>query len=341
MLFEFMDFDYLSDGEIELIIEEKADAYEPKGYLPAYKYKIRLHNSKDRIGRIDIRIGHNRNTYYGGNIGYEIEEAYRGHHYAAKACRLVKKVAEAHGMDKVIITNSPSNIPSRKTCENLGARLLEIVDLPEDNEMYQLGDRQKCRYEWMIGKSKAVFLDLQGTLGGDGIGDISDFEFFTCSIEAIKLLNENGILAIIVTNQSHIAKGILTMSDFNNKVEILKKQLNKENTYLDAVYCCPHGRYDNCQCKKPLTGMVLQAQTDFNINLEECYVIGDMGMSDMVMAKAVGARAILVRTGVGEGSLTDFRHTWSNVEPDYIAENVLEAVKWIVKRETLLNPVLI
>lgn len=331
ILFEFLDFDYISDGEIDLIIEEKAEANEPKGYLPAYKYEIRLHNGKYRIGRIDLRVGHNKNTFYGGNIGYEIDEAYRGHHYAAKACMLVRKIAEAHGMDKVIITNNPSNLPSRKTCENIGARLVEIVDLPEDNEMYQLGDKQKCRYEWGIGSKKAVFLDLQGTLGGDGVGDIMDFEFFPFSIEAIKLLNECGIFAIVVTNQSHIAKGILTMSDFNNRVEALKEELSKENAHIDAVYCCPHGRNDNCQCKKPLTGLLLQAQSKFNIDFKESYVVGDMGMSDMIMARAVGAKAVLVRTGVGEGSLTDFRHTWIDVEPDYVAENVLEAVRWITR----------
>lgn len=168
-MFEFLDFDYLSDGEIELVIAEKAEDDELKGYLPAYKYEIRLHNCSDTIGRLDIRIGHNKNTYFGGNIGYEIEEAYRGHHYAAKACRLVRRVAEAHGMDKIIITNNPDNIPSRKTCENIGARLLEIVDLSEDNEMYKLGDRQKCRYEWIMENSKAVFLDLQSTLSEDGL----------------------------------------------------------------------------------------------------------------------------------------------------------------------------
>jgi D-glycero-D-manno-heptose 1,7-bisphosphate phosphatase len=179
----------------------------------------------------------------------------------------------------------------------------------------------------------AVFLDLQGTLGGEGLGDISDFDFFPFSIEAIRLLNENGILAIVVTNQSHIAKGLLTLTDFNNRIEILKEKLRKEKAHFDAVYCCPHGRYDNCECKKPLIGMLVQAQRDFNINLAESYVVGDMGMADMVMAKAAGAKGILVRTGVGEGSLTDFRHTWSNVEPDYVAENVLEAVRWIIQNK--------
>ncbi|GKX65866.1 hypothetical protein rsdtw13_11240 [Clostridium sp. TW13] len=125
----------------------------------------------------------------------------------------------------------------------------------------------------------------------------------------------------------------MTISDFNNRVEDLKRQLSKEEAHFDAVYCCPHEKADRCECKKPLAGMVLQAKEKFNINIQESYVIGDIGMSDMVMAKAVGAKGILVRTGVGQGSLTEFRNTWANIEPDYVAENVLEAVKWIVERE--------
>jgi D-glycero-D-manno-heptose 1,7-bisphosphate phosphatase len=105
--------------------------------------------------------------------------------------------------------------------------------------------------------NKGVFLDLQGTLGGDGLGDIMDFQFFTCSIEAIKLLNKHNILAIVVTNQSHISRGYLTISDFNNRVEDLKKELSKKEAHLDAVYCCPHGREDICECKKPLAGMLV------------------------------------------------------------------------------------
>jgi predicted acetyltransferase len=145
-----MNFDYLTDEEIDLIIEVKVPPYESKGYVPAYKYEIKLHNADVRIGRIDLRVGYNKNTYYGGNIGYEIEEEYRGNHYAAKACRLIKQVALAHEMDMIIITCNPYNMLSRKTCENVGAKLVEIIKLPIDNEMYRLGDREKCRYEWVL-----------------------------------------------------------------------------------------------------------------------------------------------------------------------------------------------
>lgn len=178
--------------------------------------------------------------------------------------------------------------------------------------------------------NKAVFLDVQGTLGGGGLDDISTFSFFPCAIEAIKMLNANDILAIAITNQSHIAKGLLTMVDFNKKITNMQAELERNNARLDAVYCCPHGDQDNCACRKPLTGMVEQAKADFNIDLRASFVVGDMGSSDMVLAKTAGAKGVLVLTGIGQGSLTTFRHTWSGYEADHVAQDVLDAVKWIV-----------
>jgi len=149
-MFEFKDFDYLTDGEIDLKIEDKTPSNEEKGYVPAYKYRITRHNSNDSIGNIDIRIGYNDNLYYGGHIGYRIEKSYRGNSYASKACKIIKQVAIAHGMDKLIITCNPDNSPSRRTCEKAGLKFNEIVDLPSHNEMYQEGARQKCIYEWIL-----------------------------------------------------------------------------------------------------------------------------------------------------------------------------------------------
>jgi len=178
---------------------------------------------------------------------------------------------------------------------------------------------------------RAAFIDLQGTLGGDPLGHVGNFEFYPFSIEAIKLLNENNILAIVLTNQSRIAKGELTMEEYNQKIMHIKEELKKQGAYLDEVYCCPHSRDDKCECKKPLNGMAKAAEIDFNINLERSYVIGDMGMSDMLLAKEISAKGVLVLTGVGEGSLNEFRHTWKDVEPVRVTDNVLEAVKWIIE----------
>lgn len=147
-MFYFKDFDLLTDDDIDLKIEKKVPANEEKGRVPSYKYRITLHNMEDTIGAIDIRIGHNENTYYGGNIGYTINEEYRGNSYASKACKIIRKVAIGHGMEKLIITCNPDNFPSRRTCEKSGLKLREIVDLPIYNEMYVAGERQKCIYEW-------------------------------------------------------------------------------------------------------------------------------------------------------------------------------------------------
>jgi histidinol-phosphate phosphatase family protein len=176
----------------------------------------------------------------------------------------------------------------------------------------------------------AVFLDLQGTLGGSGIDDIRSLEFYPFSVEAIKKLNDNRILAIGITNQSHIGKGSLTRKEYEKEFARLKNELSENDAHFDAVYCCPHMREDNCACKKPKTGLIDSAKNDFDINIEKSYVVGDMGTNDMVLAKNIGAKGILVLTGAGKGSMNEYRHTWQGIEPDFVAENVLEAVNYII-----------
>ena len=178
---------------------------------------------------------------------------------------------------------------------------------------------------------KAVFLDLQGTLGGDGLGDIREFSFFPCSAPAVRLLSQAGLLVIVLTNQTHIAKGCFSLRDFEVRMGQLKQELAKQGARVDGVYCCPHGKDDDCPCKKPLPGMVLRAQRDFALDLAACYLVGDCGSNDMVLAQAVGCRAILVGTGLGEGSLGEYRRLWADIEPDFIADDVLDAARWIAE----------
>ena len=183
------------------------------------------------------------------------------------------------------------------------------------------------------GSRKAVFLDLQGTLGGDGLGDILDFSFYPCAIPAIRLLNQTSLLSIVVTNQSHIANGLFTYQEFERRMADLRRELDEAGARIDAVYCCPHGDDDGCTCQKPRPGMLLQAQRDHGLLLSSCYVVGDAGAWDMVLARASGCRAILVRAGLGETSLGRFRNTWVGVQPDFIARNVLAAAEWIADME--------
>jgi len=151
MTFEFRnDFDRIRGEDIDLAIALKAPGIESQHIVPSYIYDIVLHGTYVVVGKIDVRIGWNRNLYYRGQIGYSVEKRYRGNGYAAKACRLVRRVAAAHGMETLLITCNPDNAASRRTCENIGAVLLEVVDLPPDNEMFLEGERRKCIYEWRL-----------------------------------------------------------------------------------------------------------------------------------------------------------------------------------------------
>lgn len=143
---EFLNLD-LRDEEIFLKEIMLLEGNPQKGWVPAYRFLICRCDDGAEMGKCDLRVGHNQGTYYAGNIGYEVAMPYRGHRYAAKACRLLLLLAAKHQMGYVIITCNPDNIASRKTCEAIGCRLQEIVMLPEDNEMYLRGEREKCIYK--------------------------------------------------------------------------------------------------------------------------------------------------------------------------------------------------
>ena len=142
----FFDTGFLKNEEIQLILERHINANPEKGWAPAYLFAI-CNPAGEKMGTCDLRIGHNQGLYYGGNIGYRIEEKYRGHHYAGKACLLLFELAKKHDLGYVIITCNPDNQASRKTCEYVGGELLEIVELPEENDMRQRGEKEKCVYK--------------------------------------------------------------------------------------------------------------------------------------------------------------------------------------------------
>lgn len=146
-MFEFRNPGKLVDGELQLILVEKYPGDPARGWVPAYRFRMTLVGQAQEIGNIELRVGHtNHILMYAGHIGYRVAPEHRGHHYAARACRLLFPLARSHGLDTLWITCNPDNIASRKTCEFLGAKLVEIVDLPLDTDMYLMGERQKCRY---------------------------------------------------------------------------------------------------------------------------------------------------------------------------------------------------
>lgn len=157
-------------------------------------------------------------------------------------------------------------------------------------------------------KQKAVFLDRDGTINKyvGFLRDIEQFELLPGVAEAIKKINESGYLAIVVTNQPVIARGEVTVSELqliHNKMETL---LGAEGAYLDAIYYCPHHPHKgyegevpelkiDCSCRKPKPGMLLKAAADFNIGLNNSWMIGD-GENDIKAGKAAGCNTALIGT---------------------------------------------
>ncbi|MNC47111.1 D-glycero-beta-D-manno-heptose-1,7-bisphosphate 7-phosphatase [compost metagenome] len=142
--------------------------------------------------------------------------------------------------------------------------------------------------------------------------------------EALDLLKSNGIRIFAITNQYRISRGEATVQEF----EAQFMQFG-----FDQAYICPHE--EECNCRKPKPGMLLEAARHHSLDLTKCAVIGDVGSTDMLAAHAVGALKILVRTGWGESSLTEYREQWSETEPDYIADDILDAVHWILEKKAL------
>lgn len=143
--FTFADISPLRDDELELCLVQSSPSDPSRSRLPAYSFQMRVGGA--HAGDISLRVGNTHNiVMYGGHTGYSVEQAFRGQHFAERASRLLLPLAQSHGLTAMWITTNPDNSASRRTCERLGARLVEIVSLPEDNDQYARGDREKCRY---------------------------------------------------------------------------------------------------------------------------------------------------------------------------------------------------
>ena len=153
MLFRHNRAEY-SDGVIDLIPVHISPPDRALGFGHEQVWKITLHDQRQEIGRLSYRDGESRCIYYFGHIGYHIDEPYRGHHYARRACMLLRKEILMGGKNSVVITCDPDNAPSRMTCIRLGCLWEGETDVPEDvRNRYEIS-RRKCRYIWQVSQER-------------------------------------------------------------------------------------------------------------------------------------------------------------------------------------------
>ena len=202
----------------------------------------------------------------------------------------------------------------------------------------------------------AVFLDRDGTINEE-VGYLDRLEKLRLvpgAAEAIRLINRSGMKAVVVTNQSGVARGFFTEAFVDEVHSHLREMLQEEGASLDGFYFCPHhptegrGRYlRSCNCRKPSPGLLLRAIEELSLEPERSYMVGDT-LKDIEAASRIGARGILVRTGYGAEAAAvldtaegpEQKSPGNEVRPHgeevvirpvHIAGDILAAVQWLLK----------
>jgi D-glycero-D-manno-heptose 1,7-bisphosphate phosphatase len=168
-----------------------------------------------------------------------------------------------------------------------------------------------------------VLVDRDGTINveKDYLSDPAGLELIPGAAEGLRALAKLGLGLVVVTNQSGIGRGYFSLETLETIHRRLRDMLTAEGITLDGVYFCPHGPEDDCDCRKPLPGMVVQAAQELGFDPKQAFVIGDKA-ADVDLGRAVGAKSILVRTGYG-------RQHEGKCRPDHVADDLLAAAQWI------------
>ena len=176
-----------------------------------------------------------------------------------------------------------------------------------------------------------VFLDRDGTLNYDPgyLKVAAELKLLAGVGPALARLKRAGARLVVVTNQSGVGRGIVTLKDLEAIHARLQGLLEQEDAALDAIYFCPHHPNDGCRCRKPNVGMVERAVSELQLDLRRSYLIGDHAR-DIQLANRVGAKAILITTALVDAQALDMLKA-EQAMPDAVAKSMAEAVDWILE----------
>lgn len=190
---------------------------------------------------------------------------------------------------------------------------------------------------------KAIFLDRDGTINVEKnyLYRIEEFEFLPSVIEALKILQEAGFFLIIITNQSGIARGFYNEEDLKRLNQWLIESLHNQGIVISNIYYCPHHpkaavekyRMD-CECRKPKIGMYINAAKDFDIDLDESYVIGDK-IRDCAVCEITKCKGFLIENNENKEIIEGVKS--GDYQRMEYAQNLYEAALKIIKLEREKN----
>jgi histidinol-phosphate phosphatase family protein len=159
----------------------------------------------------------------------------------------------------------------------------------------------------MIKQNKAIFLDRDGVINkkrDDYVKSINELEIFPDIGEGILNLKKMGFLIIVITNQSIINRKIIAVEELEKIHLSIQNNLKENSCNIDRFYFCPHTPNENCNCRKPKSGLLLQAITDFSINSSKSWMIGDC-LTDIQAGEKVGCKTILLKDNMSFSDIVD------------------------------------
>ncbi len=169
----------------------------------------------------------------------------------------------------------------------------------------------------MSSKKRAIFLDRDGIINVDHgyVSKIKDFEFNDGIFEILRFLQSQGFLLIIVTNQSGIGRGYYSEEAYQKLTTYIVKSFYDEKIEINAVYHCPHRPDEGCECRKPRTGMLVAAKKEFDIDMQNSWMIGDKN-SDMLVGKNAGVenRIFVSAEEISEEASYSVKSVWEIVK---------------------------
>lgn len=185
-------------------------------------------------------------------------------------------------------------------------------------------------------QNPAIFLDRDGTINVDSgyLREPAAVELIPGAAQAIREWNESGFPVIVISNQSGVARGMMSLATMVAVHQAILQLLAKEGAFINASYFCPHHKAGaiplfsrSCDCRKPGTALISRAIRQHHLDAGQSVMIGDK-YSDIAAGNAAGMRTILVKTGNGAAQSRLWRADSSVSQPDAIVEDLSEAAAW-------------
>lgn len=182
--------------------------------------------------------------------------------------------------------------------------------------------------------NKIIFIDRDGVINKDPGGwtehsyvtKWEEFHFLPGALEALKLLTDNGYDIIVISNQGGVSKKYFSLISLDDVTAKMLKEIDAHGANIKRVYYCVHQDSDNCDCRKPKTGLFTKAENELGIKSRGTFFIGD-GRMDVEAGRSIGLKTVLVLSGK---SSAEDAAGW-DVKPEYVFKDLLEAVKFILK----------